>query len=229
MLTQGKILLTILMVFLRYSMYIYIIYICCSGCWPWSFQVLQRCLRPRNLCSPFYQVLVRTSTEDRKAALETLNNNIDELEAGTAIHPFFLRSLRSHNVKVCPRPGSTDLTSWESNWLRQTLLSSHGLTAFCTARFWSASEAGNALLRIQDSLMIQTSKGIESWKELRYASGPGVSCKYFWTDLRKAVFICFHEVFQSSFAVCKFHSKEIQEWCLLQVQTMPLIWPLVPS
>ena len=43
------------------------------------------------------------------------------------------------------------------------------------------------------------------------------------------VFICFHEVFQSSFAVCKFHSKEIQEWCLLQVQTMPLIWPLVPS
>jgi len=35
----------------------------------------------KNLCSPFYQVLVRTSTEDRKAALETLNNNIDELEA----------------------------------------------------------------------------------------------------------------------------------------------------
>lgn len=35
----------------------------------------------RNLCSPFYQVLVRTSMEDRQAALTLLNSSLDELEA----------------------------------------------------------------------------------------------------------------------------------------------------
>lgn len=39
-------------------------------------------LELRSLCSPFYQVLVRTSTEDREAALKLLKSNLDELEAG---------------------------------------------------------------------------------------------------------------------------------------------------
>eukprot|EP00913_Durusdinium_trenchii_P002766 g2558.t1 len=55
-----------------------------------------------NLCSPFYQVLVRTSTEDREAALKMLQCSIDELEAWIKGPYFMGEQLTAADIAFIP-------------------------------------------------------------------------------------------------------------------------------
>ncbi|CAK9038947.1 Glutathione S-transferase U16 (AtGSTU16) (GST class-tau member 16) [Durusdinium trenchii] len=56
----------------------------------------------KNLCSPFYQVLVRTSTEDREAALKMLQCSIDELEAWIKGPYFMGEQLTAADIAFIP-------------------------------------------------------------------------------------------------------------------------------